>query len=412
MTQQTLFDYEQTEQETSDAIDNTEKNNSNSDFDDAQRETTDDPSDPGNSSRTDGKDPGSLCPCYDEELHNCRNQRGKQFIDEYNISTIKCGHAIDYLNENVATTITESTSESYASKLRIYIEYLHEKGVTVCDAELRDIDQFFKSLAKKDYAESSINAYRAAIINLQKHASLYRDANPTARWDLIREELKPSDYQTPEPVNRSPLTKEELKSLYDAIDDIRDKVLVQVGVEVGARKTDLCSIQISDVNFEEQKVKLSNTKENRTYQLPLTSELRLLLRRWIDIYRSTYPGAEEHDYLFPSKNKGKLNEGGVYRIIREAAEEAGIQSVEGKLVMTERQKETLGTEKDSRDRWKVKPHTLRHTFCYLLEEAGLPTEARGAALDQNSIEVTKEYYGSNDDDYMNLIKELFTGIDL
>jgi len=282
--------------------------------------------------------------------------------------------------------------------------------MVVWDVELSDVNKYMKTLANEDYAQNSLVVNRSAIINLHKHITLYRDADPAVRWDLIREEINPSDYQTPEQWNRSPLTKEELEKLYEAIDNARDRLFVQLAVEVGARNTDLCSIKLDDIDLEENEIRLQNTKAGRTYTLPLTSELTLLLRRWIDTQRPTYPGTEEHDYLFPSNRGGKFSESHANRIVKQAAEEAGIQSIEGKMVMTDRQKKVLNTEKNYRERKKVTAHTLRHTFCYLLEEAGLPPEVRSAALDHNSIKVTKEYYGSNDNNYMQLMRDLFTGL--
>jgi integrase/recombinase XerD len=232
---------------------------------------------------------------------------------------------------------------------------------------------------------------------------------PNVEWDHIREEIQPSDYNTPEAREREPLEKSEVKKLYDELDSFRDRLLVQVATELGPRNTDVRSIKISDVDFDNKEIELSNTKAGGTYNAPLTDQLLLLLRRWIDQERSAHPQAETTDYLFPSEQGGMLGRNRFCQIVREGAERAGIQdTVQSEAPLSERQKEALGTDKDYKDYYRVTPHTLRHTFNHLLIDAGIPREARSKALDHNSTEVTKNFYDHEESDYGKLMRELFS----
>jgi integrase/recombinase XerD len=232
---------------------------------------------------------------------------------------------------------------------------------------------------------------------------------PNVKWDHIREKIQSSNYNTPEAREREPLEKSEVKKLYDELDSFRDRLLVQVATELGPRNTDVRSIKISDVDFENKKIELSNTKAGGTYNAPLSDQLLLLLRRWIDQERLAHPQAETTDYLFPSKKGGMLGGGRFREIVKEAADRAGIQdTVQSEAPLSERQKEALGTDKDYIEYYKVTPHTLRHTFNHLLIDAGIPREARTKALDHNSMEVTKEFYDHEESDYGKLMRELFS----
>jgi integrase len=91
--------------------------------------------------------------------------------------------------------------------------------------------------------------------------------------------------------------------------------------------------------------------------------------------------------------------------VKSAAKSAGIQEVVAEREPTEAEIERKGAS-DSIKFCRVTVHTLRHTFSHLLEEAGLPTEARQAALDHENIDTTKEHYSYDQSDYEKLIREM------
>jgi len=180
-------------------------------------------------------------------------------------------------------------------------------------------------------------------------------------------------------------------------------------VELGPRNVDIRSIKVDDVDLENQEIELSNTKSGGSYSALITNQLLLLLRRWIDEERAAHPKADTTDYLFPSKLGGMLGSSWFCQIVKKAAERAGIQEkVQSEAPLSEREKKVLGTDKDYIEYSKVTPHVLRHTFNYLLQEAGIPREHRSKALDHNSEEVTKEFYDHKESNYQELMRELFS----
>lgn len=351
----------------------------------------------------------SLCPCYAEGIGKCRNRLDESLIQKLNLEKIGCGHSADYISGEVGATLAESTATSYSSYLRQYVEFLHEDQTTVVEADFKQVKQYFNRLAKRNRAESTIDGHRTAITNLYKHISIYTDAEADINWGIIREEIDPSSYRTPEPREREPLEKSEVKKLYEELDSFRNRLMVQVAVELGPRNIDIRSIKVGNVDFKKQEIELSNTKAGGTYTHPLSDQLHLLLRRWVDEERAAHAKAETTDYLFPSRQGGMLCPAWFCQIVKGAAERAGIQeTVQSEAPLSEREKEVLRTDKDYIEYHKVTPHALRHTFNYLLQEAGIPRESRSKALDHNSEEVTKEFYDHKESNYDELIRELFS----
>jgi len=195
------------------------------------------------------------------------------------------------------------------------------------------------------------------------------------------------------------------------MNNFRNKLMMQTAVELGPRNSALLAIKSEDLDLDEQKAVLENRKAGGEYHLPITDELTLLLRRWIDTERQAWPKTDNHDYLFPNQHGGKMTRARFTNIVRNAAERAGIQKTLKKIPLTDRQKEVLNSDKEYREFNWVTPHTLRHTFSDLLKQAGLSLEERSKALDHNGTEVTKEFYDEDDDEYTDIIRDLFSGID-
>lgn len=365
------------------------------------------PNDPGGQQSGDDDGGGHYCETYEEERQSERWQELKQ---EYNFSEPQCGHAIAYLVSEVGAKIRPSTGEVYASQLRVFVDYLHERDACVVDTKFKNIEKFFKFLARNNRTEGTLKGYRAAIINLMKYIRFYREPEPNVAWDWVQEEIRPPQYQTAESAERVPLEKEEVKKLYDELSH-RDKLMVQVGVECGPRNSDIRGIKLDDVDLENKQILLHDTKGSDTYITPITDELALHLRRWINVDRKTIPNSDGSEYLFPSPEGGPLTGKRFTSIVSSAAERAGIQEVIKKVPLSKSQKESINMDKDYRELHKVTPHTLRHTFSKLLKDAGISLQDRSNALNHESSATTEEFYDEDDTDYHELMRRLFSGVD-
>lgn len=371
-------------------------------------ETTNESTEPKGNHTEEKDEVNHICDRYAEER---TSERWQELKEEYSLSEPKCGHAIAYLREDIESKIAISTGRDYATQLKYFVRFLHKNNKSVINAEFKEVDRFFKDLAARGLTESTLSGYRTAIANLLKYIRLFQNIEPNVKWDMIHEGIKPSEYQTSEGFDREPLEKEEVKKLYDEL-EFRDKLMVQVGVELGPRNADIRRIKLEDVDLDDNMILLHDTKNKDTYESPITSGLSLLLRRWINVERAQIPHSSETNYLFPSHKGGKLTGNSFAKIVREKAWDAGIQEVVDTAPLREKQKEILDTDKDCREFHRVTPHTLRHTFSNLLKDAGLPIKERSKALNHDNTITTEEFYDEDERDYKELMRRLFSGVDL
>jgi len=273
-------------------------------------------------------------------------------------------------------------------------------------AEEKDVLAYMKLRARNERAQKTIEGDKTAIIGLYKWYRLETDKSAQIDY-LFLKSIKPSRFATPSAIEREPLDPDELKALYDGFETPRNRLIATTGAETGGRNTDLRSLQIDDVDFKAQEIVLPDQKTNSTNTIPISDVLTTELKHWLEVYRPTYYGSEDHDYFFPSSEGGKLNGCTLLKIVENAAERAGIQEVIEERKITKREKEKCGFTVDVRQYKKVNVHVLRHTFSRILEDAGLSLESRRDALNHKQSETTEKYYSSDSTEYKELIRELF-----
>ena len=156
------------------------------------------------------------------------------------------------------------------------------------------------------------------------------------------------------------LTIEEVEALLKAAraQGPREYALISFIVDSGVRACEAQSLTTDRLDLENRTAIVSGKGQTRVvYFVTETAEA---LREWI---RHSEHGP--HDAVFTGL-KGPLTYNGIYRIVKQAAEAAGI---------------------------KVAPHQLRHTFTIVHMEDGGNLGAASRLLGHSSVKVTADIYG-------------------
>jgi len=266
------------------------------------------------------------------------------------------------------------TIASYRDALRLYLLYLREKKHT------EPSDVCLEHLSVKNVLGFLDNAEAT-----RGNGPRTRNARLTAlrafvRYLLMMEPLWSTDLH---PIMAIPqkrtgrelitfLTSEEMDALLDAPDPntwggIRDRVLLTVMYNTGARVSEIVKAKVSDLTFTPTKTMRLHGKGRKERVLPLWPQTVKRLRLWIERERQC-----DGEALFPNRNGQTMTRSGVEKRLRVAVRTASqsCSSLRAK---------------------RVSPHTLRHTTAMHLLQAGVDITGIAMWLGHENIETTHIY---------------------
>ena len=203
-------------------------------------------------------------------------------------------------------------------------------------------------------------------------------------------------------------TKEEIKSMIDLFDKrieeasdenkrqiaSRNKMMFLIGINLGIRASDLCSLRYSffmnDDGVFKDGYSLQPKKTRKTGKF-VKLYFNQVVKKAITDYIKEYPYQDINDYLFKSRKGDKsIGEQTLWDIMNKTAIEAGI-------------KQNIGS------------HSLRKTFGRFIfhnaEDKNNALVILQTIFNHSSPAVTSKYIGLTDDEVSNVFNELNLGID-
>lgn len=182
----------------------------------------------------------------------------------------------------------------------------------------RKIEEFHRYLIKeKAYTPNSANYYCQGIRAL---FSFYEVSVKVSR------EIQKKRKTTRDFVPRI----DQYAAMSRSADNLRDKVIVSMGLTLGWRISDFAKIRKDTLpNLDEQSpipFEVITEKEQTIAKSFLSDEVVELLKQYIPTL------SEKNPYLFPSNGKGNLDHTTFNRIVRELAEKADIKMPKGKRI--------------------------------------------------------------------------------
>ena len=144
----------------------------------------------------------------------------------------------------------------------------------------------------------------------------------------------------------------------------RDKAMLEFAYATGMRVTEIISLNVEDVNLEEEYVICKNGARERT--IPLGKMCKKGIKRIFRRSKKCYDKSDDEKALFVNVNGKRLTRQGFWKIIKYYKEQAHI-------------------EKD------ITPHVLRHSFATHLLQNGADLKAIQAMLGHSDISSTQVY---------------------
>lgn len=260
--------------------------------------------------------------------------------------------------------LSKNTIESYSRDLDKLTNFIDAKNSTISPIAIDEetIQAFVYEVAKKVNPRSQariISGLRSFFDYLVFED--YRKTNPT---DLL---------ETPKIGRKLPdtLSENEINELILAIDlsqplGERNRTILEVMYSCGLRVSELISLKISDLFFEEGFIRVLG-KGNKERFVPIHQQAQKYISTYIHQIRSQLDPKKEHiDTLFLNRRGKALTRQMIFTILKNLALEIGLKK-------------------------KISPHTLRHSFATHLLKNGADLRAIQQMLGHESITTTEVY---------------------
>ena len=272
----------------------------------------------------------------------------------------------DFLDYSVSfkhmTAMSALSERSHIQRFLSSIGSIPSSWEDIHASDLRDyVCQEYKMLAA-----SSIGRYVTSLRNFFRfleyrgeviHPSVFKLPLCSANWANSKV-----------PVVLSQDEEYKLRAHYAAEDEIsiRNKIIILLMLDLGLRCAEVTQIVISDIRWDSGVIRVSNTKNSQTREIPFSVELGHLLEDYVINHRPRIP--EKHLLLRKTlNNHTMMTREQVRGVVRRAFQKEGITG------------------------WWKGTHALRRTAASRIYNAGNGLKATADLLGHQSLDSTKAY---------------------
>jgi integrase/recombinase XerD len=221
----------------------------------------------------------------------------------------------------------------------------------------------FSQKNPEEMTEDDVKSFMASKLSDSSSSSIivFLSALRFAYTSILKKDIT-AGIKRPKREKRIPavLTKEEVKQLFNALQNKKSKLMISLAYACGFRVSELVNLKVADLNFNEMiaHVRQAKGKKDRVVNLPafLLEDLR---------EQVSHQQAEKQEFLFTGPN-GQLSDRNIQKIVMAAAKKAGIEK-------------------------EVHPHTLRHSFATHLLENGVDIRKIQELLGHADLSTTQIY---------------------
>lgn len=202
---------------------------------------------------------------------------------------------------------------------------------------------------------SSLNTYYKFLLKTET-----LDKNPLAKHKALKTNKR----------IQIPFSESEINEVLDELsrdrsfEGIRNKLIIELFYTTGIRRIELVEIKVSDINFENNTLKVLG-KRNKERIIPLINSVGQTVKEYL-VVRNLLETILDNNYLFLTKKGVKIYETLVYRTINDYFSKAS-------------------------SKVKKSPHIIRHTFATHLLNQGADLNAVKELLGHSSLAATQIY---------------------
>jgi len=279
---------------------------------------------------------------------------------------------INYKDHCIERNLTDNTVQSYIFYLSYLRKYLISQNHSLLVDEIleKDLKGFLSFMRKeKDNTQATLNS---AIASIRPFFNYLENEQVIAVNPMEKIRKGKVDKNPIIPFSESDilkLLKQPDKSRHAGY---RDYCIMLILASTGMRISECLNLRICDIDFSNERIVISQTKNRRPRIVGLASKIKLELQRFI---RICLHGTSSTDYLFQNQDSGQVS---------------------SKTIQDNTKRYGQGAKIDPQKR--VSPHTFRHTYAISYLKNGGSTASLREQLGHLTIETVEKYlYWSNED---------------
>ena len=269
---------------------------------------------------------------------------------------LKINHLIETYSEYLIFQkgLSPNTVDSYISDLKKLSLYLQDSEISQ-----QSIENYFLDISDFNYSTSTKKRFYSSIKNFLK----YLDEEENILQIKLSELRLKSIRKLPEVLSVEDIEKMINAYQHDDFLNSRNKTIIDVLYSTGCRVSELCNINLSDLDLVDNSLKLKG-KGSKQRIVPIGSELKVNLLKYLKIRENFINSKGEP--LFLTKSRNSLDRTAVFRIIKNTALKASLHT-------------------------NIHPHTLRHSAATHMLEGGCDLRTVQEFLGHSSVSTTQIY---------------------
>lgn len=280
-----------------------------------------------------------------------------KMIQQENSMTLEEGFH-EFMFYCLSRNLRPDSIEHYETSYNQIIRYL-DKDMKISDITVETYNNFILDVKKNKNIKSSMTIWTyARDLSRILHFFMDKEYLPVFKIVLPKIDKKAIQTYTDDELSKL-LKKPNLKKCTFA--EYRNWCMVCLFLSTGLRVSSVVNIRIKDVNFNDETINITHTKNRNQLTLPMTRELTKILREYLK-YRQQ---KNEDDWLFCTVYGNQLNRNSMTQAIEDYNKRRGVNT--------------------------TSIHKMRHTFAkkWIMQKKSVVTLQK--ILGHSSLDMTQKY---------------------
>ena len=249
--------------------------------------------------------------------------------------------------------VTDLTIKTYKYSLNGFVNFIEPKNINLINADKNTIRDYIGSLRKSGKRTKTIANHLAALASFYEYL-VYAEIIKTNPVNAVKKRYATAYKNDGEKQNHKLISLIDSARLVDSAIDIRDRALILLLLKTGIRKNELISIDLEDIDWQNQSILLKPKKKRTNRVVFFDNETAEVLIRWMAARESRI--RKKSNALFLTA-QGRISSPAIDYIIRQVALRAGLHDI-----------------KSSRMEDHFSAHCCRHWNTTYLLRAGMKRE--------------------------------------